>query len=200
MVKEFLSDYGILVSATLLTVGWFIIFNANKYITSRNEAKVFTKDITNLIEDAIENSIEFWSDFDVNNRDLNYLFFKKSSILISKIRSYINILNKYGINLDINLDIIEFKKLLTFAPDLATQNFSSELKKYKKIKIVESERMGLSLITKINNDFINKYKPTKSPILHRLPDKILRNPSFQGSLYGLAVAWIYFKIGSTLLS
>jgi len=200
MVKEFLSNYGILVSAGLLTIGWFIIFNANKYITSRNEAKVYTKDITSLIEDAIESSIEFWSNFDADKKDLNYIFFKKSSILISKIRSYANILNLYGINLNINLDLIEFKKLLTFSPDQATQNFSSELKKYKKRKIVKSEKMGLSLITKINNEFIDKYKPTKSPLLHSFPDRILKNPSFQGSLYGIIVIWVYFKIGSILLS
>lgn len=192
---SFLDDYGILISAFLLTLGWFVIFNGTKYITSRNEAKSYVQDYTDLITSSVDNSFEFWGDYLSKKPSEKNLYIKKNKIVLSKLASYIVLLEKYGLEFNVKKDMFKLKQAYTLTPDTETIDDKDKIDVFLSSKILTCEKTALILIQSINNSFTRKYPPTVTPILHVLTISEESLSTLKGTIYGVFLLCVYFASG-----
>jgi hypothetical protein len=199
MIFEFFKSYGGLLSLIMLILGWFVLLNSTKYITSRNEAKSFVNDLTCLLEKAFKESIDFWSDFTNKTNEERNAFYKKNELTIHQIKDYRNLLINYDIYILSAKNIKMIKDNLTLSPESKIiQDIKEDPDKHPfiKSKISMAHREGNKYILSVHKTFIEKYIPTKKPLI----DNIFKLNFITGLIYGVIIIFIYFFIGDSLLN
>ncbi|MGR6831202.1 hypothetical protein [Aliivibrio wodanis] len=200
---EFLKNYGVLVSVSFsfvfLLVGWFVVLNGTKYITSRNEAKSTLNDLNNILDDTCNNSSVFWSDFTSKTSTEKKSFYKNGTVLIGQIKRYKILLAKYGIEVLDSTSIRNIKENLTLAPSLQEIQDTSKLTIFLDKKTYVANTLFNKIILDNNYSFMNLHKPVHEPLLDKFRLYIPTvGAGFAGFTFSILLICLYFYIGNQL--
>ncbi|WP_440875016.1 hypothetical protein [Thalassotalea sp. PLHSN55] len=194
-MTDFFKDYGGLISLIMLILGWFVLLNSTKYITSRNEAKSYINDLTSLLENAFKESIEFWSVFSAKTVEERNTFYKTNDLKIRQIRDYKKLLENYDIIILNSHKLKKIKDNLTLSPETHIIEDPIKLKSYILKKTSMAHREGSKYIHSIHQAFLDKYPPTRKPLIENL----FKLNYVTGLLYGAITMVIYFLTGKAIL-
>jgi hypothetical protein len=198
MLFKVLNNYGgliSLISLSIIVIGWFVLLNSTKYITSRNEAKSFVNDLTTLLETAFKESIEFWSVFSKKSTEEKNAFYRKNNLTIIQIRDYKDLLKKYDIDILDRNTLKKIKDNLTLSPEIDISSDAEKTQSFILKKTSLAHREGSRYILSIHHAFLKKYLPTKKPLI----EDIFKLNYVSGFFYGVIIMFIYFTIGSSIL-
>ena len=150
-----------------IIIGWYIILDSSRHITSRNEAKSAIEDILKKIEDCLTESLKDWQAHckEVHEKQENTVILNIQMMKFTRIKNLNSQLARYAITELKTSQIIDIKKVLTTSPpwkefDNVTDKQNFLLKKLELSKSVQSK------ITKLLYDeFYNKYPPVIKPFI-----------------------------------
>jgi len=200
MIETFLKSYGSIITIILVAVGWYVIFDSSKYLTSRNEAKSLINELTKLLESSFSDSVNYWSHIDYSIDSQKTTITAKNALIVKQIKAYRSLLENYDIMIISENDFIEMKKVLTLTPEKSIIDDSIEYEKFCNTKVKNSQYINSKLIYEIHNYFISKYKPVKKPILHYINFQFLQSPLFQAIIFSSVLMILYFSIGNFILN
>ncbi|WP_283597386.1 hypothetical protein [Photobacterium phosphoreum] len=171
-MTAFLDNYGVLISVgcsfLFLLVGWFIVLNGTKYITSRNEARATLNDLNKLLDETSKSALSFWLDYEKKDLIKKQIFYKNSLSVITQIRHYKEILSYYGLDILSEKEIQDFKKLLTLSPSQSIEKDKDKLKQFFKDKILKSGTSMHIIILNNNKVFLAHHKPVQKPFIDKI--------------------------------
>lgn len=195
-MDDLISKYGsIFTSFTLITLGWFILFNTSKYFATRNDAKAYVNELSNLIKEMFDNSVSFWGKYQTNpNLKVEKATFIKQNISnLRHIRSYINLLKNYELNPISTKQVTAIKQILTLMPEDIVESSPEKLKEFCETKINKSTVKSSELILNLHNQYLIQFPPVNKPILANI--KTLFTPETKGVLLGCFLLILYFGVG-----
>lgn len=189
-----LKDYGVLVSATFsflfLFVGWFVILNSTKYITSRNESKSSLNELNQLIDKTFESSVEFWSEYNDKTEEQRRAFIKRSLTIHSQLKRYRKLLKHYGLEVLPENELRRVKNLLTMLPSKDDKNSAKALNLFLEQKVTDSNALCNQLILDNSYAFMHLHTPVHSPALDRLKIRVPKLSAMASNV----VFWIFITI------
>lgn len=196
---ELLKNYGVLVSATFsflfLFVGWFVILNSTKYITSRNESKSSLNELNQLIDKTFESSVEFWSEFNEKTEEQRRAFIKRSLTAHSQLKRYRELLKHYGLEILPENELRRVKSLLTMLPSKDEKNSTKALELFLEQKVTSSNAICNQLILDNSYAFMHLHTPVHSPALDRLKVRLPKLSTMASNvLFGMLIITIYFTL------
>lgn len=202
MIK-FLESYGVLVSVgfsfLFLIIGWFILLNGTKYITSRNESKSTLNELNNILDDACKDSTEFWSNFSTKSPSEKKAFYKNGTVLSVQIKRYKTLLSNYGIDVLESDSTRRIKENLTLGPSNNELGDAKRLAVFMENKTYVANTLFNKVILDNNYSFMKLHKPVHEPILDKFRLFLPRFGAWAGGcVFGVVVLGVYFYIGSKI--
>ncbi|MEZ8437598.1 hypothetical protein AB6D90_13985 [Vibrio splendidus] len=197
---RFLDDYGVLVSVfcsfLFLIIGWYVLLNSTKYITSRNEARSTLDDLNKLLDDSAENSVEFWANYSKKTATQKRAFFKNGSAVADQVRRYKELLSLYGLQVMQGSEVKQIKDLLTLD---ASKKERDELDTFLQSKEFKTNTLFNKVIIDNNYIFIKQHKPIDIPLLDSIKKRLPEiTPAILGVVFGCILMALYFFIGSKI--
>lgn len=157
-----------LITIGFVIMGWYVLFNSAKHISTRSEARTIVNDLILIIKEQNKTTIDYWSEYNTIEKQKNSLYQKNAVFFISMIRQYENTLKKYNL-VTFEVDGIELlKRALTESPDHETRNDDEILSSFRYRKVVEVTGLSQKVIKKIHNEYSEKYIPVTTPVLSKI--------------------------------
>ncbi|TPB47559.1 hypothetical protein [Vibrio parahaemolyticus] len=199
---DFLKQYGVLISIassfSFLVIGWYVVLNSTKYITSRNECRTIIEQLNSLLDDSAQKIREEWSSYDSKSKDQRREIVRSGVAASKQIRRYRKLLLEYGLEVLPEDDMTKIKEVMTLEPSKSER---IKLTGFITAKLATSDKLFERVILDNSFAFLTAHKPTHKPLLEvlrvRFPEA--RN-YFLGALFGSALIALYFYIGTLVVS
>lgn len=151
----------------MVVVGWFVIFNGGKHLSTRSEAKDLVNELNRELTKKLSDSTEHWicTGGSTGTSEIDKkLFMQKSLAHIGYLRHLKVLFENYELSPIADDDIQTSKRLLTETPDKATRSNQQDLKDYYSQKITCFSRHVTKVIQNTNISYFESYEPTNKPI------------------------------------
>jgi|GEM_PF-2788656 hypothetical protein len=172
------------ISAVVIIVGWIIVLNGAKHISTRSEIKSIIDSIRDLVTENRNQFIRHWMEYKVENDIENRVYFKQSLYYLDTMKTYASILETYKIDTVSTLWIRQMNKFLTDTPTRDVRSDPVMFRSFVEHKIKGGNEHINQLIKCLYTEHQNKFKPTVVPAL----------TSFKWPLIVLALLLLSFVI------
>ncbi|MGR5444220.1 hypothetical protein ACPV47_04920 [Vibrio jasicida] len=199
---DFLKNYGVLISIassfSFLVIGWYVVLNSTKYITSRNECRTIVEQLNSLLDDSAQKNRDEWSAYHSKSNDQKRAMVRSGTTVSSQIRRYRKLLLEYGLDVLPENDMTKIKEAMTLEPSKSER---SKLNEFVSQKLAASDALFEKVILDNSFAFLTAHKPTHKPLLEVLRVKFPKaRDYFLGVLFAAGMIALYFYIGTFVIS
>lgn len=159
--------FDLFIKISPIVIGWFVILDTSRHITSRNEAKSAIEELIKNIEECLTESLKDWQVYcgNIKSGKTNEVLLNIQMMKFTRIKNLNLLINNYGLSELERSEVVKIKKVLTTTPEWKSYKNDAEYESFLRKKLEMSKVIQAETSQTLYRDFYTRYPAVVKPFV-----------------------------------